>query len=70
MNYWKTYNEHPPVQNQTRHGWIIIAFANRLMVLIRSCSQKTMNIHVILNGAELREASQGLKKRDSSRRSE
>jgi hypothetical protein len=37
---------------------------------LSSCSQKTMNIQVILNGAELREASRGLKNRDVWRRSE
>ena len=38
--------------------------------LIRSCSQKTMNIYVILNGAQRSEESQRLQKRDSSLRSE
>jgi hypothetical protein len=37
---------------------------------IRSCSQKTLNIHVILNGAQRSEESRRLKKRDSSLRSE
>ena len=36
----------------------------------RSCNQKTLNLHVILNGAELREESRRLQKRDSSLRSE
>jgi hypothetical protein len=39
-------------------------------VLPGSYRQKTMNIHVMLNLAELREKSRGLKKRDPARRSE
>ena len=38
--------------------------------LIRSCGQKTVNIHVILNGVRRSEESRQLKRRDSSRRSE
>ncbi|MDO9531433.1 MAG: hypothetical protein Q7O12_04805 [Deltaproteobacteria bacterium] len=36
----------------------------------KSCSQETLNIHVILNGAQLRYESRRLKNRDSSLRSE
>jgi hypothetical protein len=36
-----------------------------IVVLIRGCSQKTLNIHVILNGAQQNEESRRPKKRDS-----
>jgi hypothetical protein len=39
----------------------------RVVPLIYSCSQKTINIHVILNGAQRSEESRWLKKEDSCR---
>jgi hypothetical protein len=44
--------------------------ALRRVRLIRSCSQKAFNIHVILNEAQRSEESRRFKKRDSSLRSE